>query len=178
MTVSTASVNRLRVTCRRHPTPLRTSYSFSPHSLFPISKHSSIAHRRPATCTSTRSCVSGGPPQTKDATSAGSVVLRRISSQRASVRRSGLLTGRIAQSYVLGPFVPAPPGPRHRRHRDARPRRWPTSMATVPWMLRRRCRQPTASASCSTSEGMPPVDPPLSWSQRAGRRRRFYSPQR
>src|SRR5205085_7297842 len=72
------------------------------------SNRSSIAQRAPATRTRSSNVVAGGPPQAKDATSAGSDTPRRISSHRAYSSGSGQLVRSAAQSYTRGPFAPAP----------------------------------------------------------------------
>src|SRR5438270_3083190 len=65
ITVATARAHRLRVTCRYHPSQLRTSYSSRPQSPLLNSKFSSMVQRRPATWTRSVSVVAGGAPQAK-----------------------------------------------------------------------------------------------------------------
>jgi hypothetical protein len=67
-----------------------------------ISKHSAVLHRNPATRTSSASVAPGGPPQVKNATPAGSVTSRRISSHPPPTP-AGASTGTTTQSDTRGP---------------------------------------------------------------------------
>ena len=109
ITATTARANRLRVTCRCHPTQLRTSYSSSPQSPLASSKHSSIAHRVPATRTNSASVVAGRAAA-GEVRHLGRVRHAPPDQQPPGVRRParGSWSASTAQSYTRGPFAPSP----------------------------------------------------------------------
>jgi hypothetical protein len=138
---TTARANRLRLTCRCHPTPLRTWYAATPHSPRANSRHASPINTSPGGGTR-------GP---------------RPTSPRGPPTAPGDAASAATAANPVGPPGPTPAPPRRTPAAPGRrPRRWTAATAVPP----ARRRRPTPSRARRRPRA---VDGPAPPAARVGR---------